>query len=305
MPRTPQLVTGRVEVTPFEDLTEDRYEFLGLSQAEPNLGTGNQYDVLTLGNSNVRVWSNSINVASVTATGNIQGNIGIFDDILVGNIDIGNIIGNGNLQVQSITANLFVSAVGNVIGGNVNTSGDVSAGGNVTGGNINTGGNISATGNITAANFSSSGNVSLGNLTVANTTISTVLVDGNITLDPTGNGLVVIDTVTGLVVPVGNIAQRPIAPPAGTLRFNDEFLRLEVYDGAAWADITANVTNQVLNGDGSTVQFILDRNSTSAAALIMLNGVVQLPAVAYNITGNTLIFSQAPESTDVIDVRFL
>jgi hypothetical protein len=42
--------------------------------------------------------------------------------------------------------------------------------------------------------------------------------------------------------------------------------------------------------------------------LIMLNGVVQLPTTAYSVSpspGNTLIFTEAPVSTDVIDVRYL
>lgn len=33
-----KLVSGRVKVTPFSGITSDRYEFLGLEQAEPNLG---------------------------------------------------------------------------------------------------------------------------------------------------------------------------------------------------------------------------------------------------------------------------
>jgi hypothetical protein len=80
---------------------------------------------------------------------------------------------------------------------------------------------------------------------------------------------------------------------------------LEIYDGAEWDSVVSDVTNQTLNGDGSTLVFALDRDSTTAASLIMLNGVVQLPTVAYTVAGNVLTFSQAPESTDVIDVRFL
>lgn len=245
MARTPQLLSQRVELTAFEDLTEDRYEFLGLSQAEPNLGTSAEGNVLTMGANNTRVWSDAITVTSVVANGNISA------------------------------------------------------------GNISTGGDISAVGNITAANFSATGNLSLGNLTVSNTTISTGLANGNITLTPTGNALVIIDTSTGLVMPVGNTSQRPVPAATGTLRFNTEVDRLEVYDGVSWEDIAANVTNQVITGDGSTTIFVLDRDSTTASALVIINGVVQLPVVAYTITGNTLTMTQAPESTDTLDIRFL
>jgi hypothetical protein len=258
----------------------------------------------------------NVMAGNVSAIGNVTGNIGVFNDIIVGNIDLGNLVSGGNLQVESVTANLYLSAVGNVTGGNLTTAGAIVATGNVTGGNLTTAGNvsgnninatgdISATGNITAANFSSTGNVSLGNLSVSNTTISTSLGNGNVTIAPTGTALAVIDTTTGLVVATGDTGQRPAGAPAGTLRFNTDTERLEVYDGAEWDQVASDVTNQTLTGDGSTVIFLLDRASTTAAALIMLNGVVQLPAVAYSITGNTLTFTQAPESTDVIDIRFL
>jgi uncharacterized membrane protein len=95
---------------------------------------------------------------------------------------------------------------------------------------------------------------------------------------------------------------------AGTLRFNTDNLRLEVYDGSEWDQVVGGVTNQTLNGDGSTVSFALDRTTTTAGTLIMLNGIVQTPTTTYTISpspGNTLVFSEAPVSTDVIDVRYL
>jgi len=128
---------------------------------------------------------------------------------------------------------------------------------------------------------------------------------GNITLAPTGNSDVIIDTVSGLVLPVGNTAQRPSPAATGTVRFNSDSDRVEIYDGTGWEDVVANVTNQTLNGDGSTAVFTLDRDSTTAAALVMINGVVQLPATAYTVAGNQLTFTQAPVVSDVIDVRFL
>ena len=138
----------------------------------------------------------------------------------------------------------------------------------------------------------------------ANTTITTSLAVGNITLTPTGNRTVFIDVSSGLVLPTGNTAQRPAPPAVGTVRFNTDSDRLEIYDGA-WNDVVANVTNQTLNGDGSTVTFTLDRDSTTASALIMINGVVQLPSTAYAVSGNQLTFSQAPVTADIIDIRFL
>jgi hypothetical protein len=148
----------------------------------------------------------------------------------------------------------------------------------------------------------------MGNLTVSNTTISTDLANATITIQPTGTGLVTIDTTTGLILPVGNTDQRPSPASEGTVRFNSDNLRVEVYDGTEWDQIVSGVTNETLNGDGSTTNFALGRSTTSAAVLIMLNGVVQLPGTAYNMVpdpGANLVFTEAPSVSDVIDVRFL
>ena len=147
-----------------------------------------------------------------------------------------------------------------------------------------------------------------GNLTFSNTTISTSLANGNITLTATGTGLVTIVGTQGFIIPAGNTAQRPSPATQGTMRFNTDTLRIEVYDGTEWDVIVGGVTDQQFNGDGSTISFSLNRTTTTAGTLIMLNGVVQLPSTAYSISpnpGNTLVFTEAPVITDVIDVRYL
>ena len=75
----------------------------------------------------------------------------------------------GALTVSSLTASTFVSATGNVIGGNVNTGGLVNATGNVTGGNVNSAGLASITGNVQGGNLRTVGLVSAtGNVTGGN-----------------------------------------------------------------------------------------------------------------------------------------
>jgi hypothetical protein len=144
-----------------------------------------------------------------------------------------------------------------------------------------------------------------GNLTFANTTISTNLATGNIILAPTGNATVIIDTSSGLILPVGNTLQRPDPAITGTVRFNTDTDRAEIYDGSEWDTVVAGVTGQIITPDGSSLQYALDRNSTSAATLVAVNGVVQLPAVAYTVVANVITFAEAPLTTDIIDIRFL
>jgi hypothetical protein len=151
-------------------------------------------------------------------------------------------------------------------------------------------------------------NANIGNLQISNTTITTTLANGNITLQPTGNSIVSINTTTGLILPVGNTDQRPNPGTTGTVRFNTTTSLLEVYNGNAWASTSTAVTNQVLAGDGSTETFTLDRSTTTAAVLVILNGITQVPVQSYSMIPSpsaNLVFTEAPEPSDVIDIRFL
>lgn len=244
---------------------------------------------------------------------------------------------SGSMLNSDLTRTTDLAFNGNIIyldvGANrvgVNTSFPSSAlevNGNITVGNIliPNAGNVSV-GNVNINNLKDpevdsdaatkfyvdtvSGNISgVGNLTVANTTLSTSLTDGNITLTATGNSFVQIGGTYGLVLPVGTTAQRlSTGNTAGTLRFNTDISRVEVYDGTEWDQIVGSVTNQTLYGNSVQTNFTLNRETTTAAVLVMLNGVVQLPGTAYNMTpdpSTNLVFNEAPSTSDVIDVRFL
>ena len=149
----------------------------------------------------------------------------------------------------------------------------------------------------------------IGNLTVTDTTIGTAVGNTNIILQPTGTGLVVIDTITGLTVPVGNTAQRPGSPGSGTVRFNTSTLNLEIYDGFSWTTAgggnTFTITNQTISPDGSTLVYTLDQDATSASILLTINGVNQTPDIDYSVTGNSLTMATTPLNSDLIQVRFL
>jgi hypothetical protein len=277
----------------------------------------------------------------ITATGNITGGniitagvVTATANIIGGNITTAGVVtATSNVIGGNITTAGVVTATSNVIGGNILTGGLISATSSITSaanvliGNIV----IPATGNIDAGNVNianlagpvansdaatkfyvdnSIGNIgNAGNLTFSNTTISTSLATGNITLAATGNAFVQIAGTYGFVLPSGNTAQRlGTGNLTGTMRFNTDVGRVEVYDGSEWDTVVGGVTNQILNGDGSTLTFVLDRSTTTAAALVMLNGITQVPTQAYNMSPTpsaNLVFTEAPATGDVIDIRFL
>ena len=184
--------------------------------------------------------------------------------------------------------------------------------GNVNAGNVNINNLANPVANTDAATkgyvlTQLAGNVTnIGNLTVSNTTISTTIANANISIDPNGTGTFYIVGTNGFVIPVGTLAQRPSPAAQGTLRFNSDYGRLEYYDGTEWDVVGGGITSQTIsNADGITTIFTLDRESTTPATLVMLNGIVQLPTTSYSVSGNTLTFTQAPVTSDIIDIRFL
>lgn len=147
----------------------------------------------------------------------------------------------------------------------------------------------------------------LGNLQVSDTTISSVNTNDNIVLDPNGTGQLVVQGNNAITIPSGTTAQRP-SGSTGDIRVNSDTGNIEFYDGTAWQVVSPSInvsTIDTFNGDGSTVVFTLSESTTSSSTIITLNGVVQSPGNAYNISGTTLTFTEAPHVGDKIEVRYI
>jgi hypothetical protein len=180
----------------------------------------------------------------ITGTGNVYGGNIIAEDAFFGNIDL-----TGDITVNSLTSNTFVSATGNVISGNVLTGGIVSATSTIIGGNLATGGTASATGNITGGNLLTGGLISAtGTITSATTITGGNLATGG-TVSATGN-------ITG-----GNILTGGVISAAGLATSGN-------VETAGYVSATGNVyggnivSNTVTNTSGSL--------SISAAADLVL-----------------------------------
>jgi len=74
------------------------------------------------------------------------------------------------------------------------------------------------------------------------------------------------------------------------------------------APINGFHAKQSLTGDGSTTTFTLDQTVASETSiLVSVGGVLQEPAVAYNLAigGTKITFTEAPSSTDTVYIHFL
>ena len=146
----------------------------------------------------------------------------------------------------------------------------------------------------------------IANLTVVDTTISTVNAGANITIDTTGSGIFKIDATNGFIVPVGNDSNRPVSPDAGTLRFNTDSSKLEYWDGSQWtsaATLATNIATQVITPSGADNVFSLNSTTTNDGCVVAINGVTQIPGLAFNISGDQITFTETPLTTDIIMVK--
>jgi fibronectin-binding autotransporter adhesin len=185
-------------------------------------------------------------------------------------------------QVAYLSGIGVFSALGNIIGANINTAGVVSATGNVIGGNIETAGLITATGtitgaNITGANLLTGGIVSAGgNITGANLiTSGLATVTGNIT----GGNIITGGAVsaTGAISATANVI-------GGNIQTT----------GSITAGLTISATGNITGGNVNTAGLISTTGNITSAANIAGGNVLSTLLVQGSILSATAnIFSSA------------
>ena len=143
-------------------------------------------------------------------------------------------------------------------------------------------------------------NSNIGNITITDTTISS-----------NSANLVAFGGTSGVVMPAGTTGEQPVSPPIGTTRFNTSTNLLESWDGAAWVTGTGggggagSIIDQQITPDGVANTFVLTQATTTSGVFVAINGIQQLPDIAYNVTGNSITFTQTPLTQDLIDIRFV
>jgi filamentous hemagglutinin len=213
---------------------------------------------------------------------------------VVGGTDAANIVGTVSATGIAVTGN--VSATTAVIAGNIT----------VQGSNINSNAaRITINSDDSDVDFAVDGDTK-ANVFYVDAGTGTVSI-GSAT--QTAGAILALNDPSSILMPVGNTGQRPGTGVVGMLRFNSTNDNLEIYSTAGWEAVGVPVftviADEQFNGDGSTVAFTLGSEQTTASCIVSINGVVQLPTVAYSVTSTTLTFTEAPQSGDVIDVRQL
>lgn len=287
-----------------------------------NIRTGNLFaygNIETIGNivASEYLYANGQSILSNISFGNINSdiipfvgnayNIGSdpypFYDGFFGN----SVVINGiNLYKQN---NSFYIGANTLVSGTLSTTGNIVAPyfvGNFAG---NISGNITAAGSNTQIMFNDSGIVA-GNPNLAfyksnSTFYSTRIIAGNNTI--IDGASLQIHSTDSVLLPAGDNSSRPGTAVPGMLRFNTVLGDIEYFDGSIWASPVTAFTLTVANAQtasGSSISFELPiANASTAGTVVSINGIVQQPLVAYNISGNTVTFSEAPLEGDVIDFR--
>ena len=281
-----KLLSGRVPVTPYSNLTADRYQFLGLNQAEPSLGSGTANSVLTLSTSNTRVWSNtlslnSLNVSGASNLGNIA-NVHIFGGAngqLIQTDGSGNLIFADPAVVDSAAPMPFYIPVGEKYYVPDSFQGLFTV-------PIEIDGELEVNGILAEVG------------TAINSLNSQIIFDDNGEL--TGNTGFTFDTVSGnLSVPGSGIFTGNLLPSANiiydlgntTNRWNDLYLSgTTIYIGNSTI-ATAGANLVFTNGNGG--QFVLTGNANSTS-FSSANGASVLTLretdITFNANGNANIF---------------
>jgi len=221
---------------------------------------------------------------------------------------------DGNLFFKDLANNVvllastkLVTVTGNITGDNIigNTSGTF---GNITisGSNVNTDAAfITVNSDSLDVDFAVNGN-GVANIFYVDADSGTVSI-GNST--QVTNAVLTLNSTDSMIVPVGTESERPDPAVTGMLRFNTDGDTVEFYSNTnGWKSAAQEFTlidSEIFTGSGYSTVFTLAAPQTTDSVIVSLNGVVQIPNMAYTVSGTTLTFTAAPGPGYTIEVRSL
>ena len=89
-------------------------------------------------------------------------------------------------------------------------------------------------------NANGTGIIRIENLNFQTNTITNYVTDAPIIFETTGDGYVDLSQAGGVRIPYGLSAQKPSAPVIGLMRYNQDDLYVEIYDGSNWVSVAGS-----------------------------------------------------------------
>ena len=111
---------------------------------------------------------------------------------------------------------------------------------------------------------------------------------------------------SAVIVPSGTTALRPASPINGTMRYNSDTSRFEIYYNG-WKDIAINgtvtITKDSFTGDGTTNTFTLSKTPPATNAItVFVGNVYQNPGVSFTLAPANITFTSTPPNGQGIEV---
>ena len=113
---------------------------------------------------------------------------------------------------------------------------------------------------------------------------------------------------SGVVIPVGGSATRPLAPAFGLIRYNTDLAAIEYFNGLQYIQLSAAGTVDYsvdsFTGDGSTTVFTMSvQVLTAQQIMVFVGSIYQDSATAYSVNGGyDITFTSAPPDGEPISV---
>ena len=237
-----------------------------------------------------------------------QNSANVFTTSSYGTIKAGNLILANTTFSSSTTSGALVVAGGVGISGNLNlgSTANLAIGANINSSMQSTSGDVYISGAHDSTLIWTHAGNTYDQIVLGNSATTASLIYG---------AKVQFNTSDSMLLPVGTNAQRPSGfggtDTVGMFRYNTSIDSIEWYTASSgWSTastVFTIISDFQFNGDGVTEAFTLSgASSTTAGVIVSINGVVQIPTLAYAVTGgSTLTFTEAPANGDVIDVRVL
>jgi len=142
---------------------------------------------------------------------------------------------DGDLRVGTSGASNFVVTAAS---GDIATIGDLDVGVDATFGATDQLAFASANSTLTlTGNADITGQLDVDELQLNGNTLASTDTDGDIYLNPNGDGYVQVVGTNAFVIPVGNTAQSSTANVQGAIRYNSEITQFEGYSGSNWSSL--------------------------------------------------------------------